>query len=43
MDVLSKEYVLEQGIDFDEELWFTSYSDEVLDNPKMKVENLLLD
>lgn len=33
MDVLSKEYVLEQGIDFDEELWFTSYSDEVLDNP----------
>ncbi|MBG0972970.1 hypothetical protein F3I02_30800 [Bacillus sp. SRB3LM] len=34
MGVLSKEYVLEQGIDFDEELWFTSYSDEVLDNPE---------
>lgn len=34
MDVLSKEYVFEHGIDFDEGLWFTSYSDEVLDNPE---------
>lgn len=34
MDVLSKEYVLEHGMDFDEKLWFTSYSDEVLDNPE---------
>lgn len=34
IDVLSKEYVLEHGIDFDEGLWFTSYSDEVLDNPE---------
>lgn len=33
-DILSKEYVLNHGIDFDEELWFTSYSDEVLDNPE---------
>ena len=32
--ILSKEYVIEHGTDFDEELWFTSYSDEVLDNPE---------
>lgn len=34
IDILSKEYVMEHGTDFDEELWFTSYSDEVLDNPE---------
>lgn len=34
MKILSKEEVLKQGINFDEELWFTSYSDEVLDNPE---------
>ncbi|WP_051827150.1 toxin-antitoxin system YwqK family antitoxin [Metabacillus indicus] len=34
MDVLGKEYVLKQGVNFDEELWFTSYSDEVLDKPE---------
>lgn len=33
-NVLSKKRVIEQGIDFDEKLWFTSYSDEVLDNPE---------
>ena len=33
-DILSKEYVLNHGINFDEELWFTSYGDEVLDNPE---------
>lgn len=32
--ILTKEYVLEHGTDFDEELWFTSYSDEVIDNPE---------
>jgi antitoxin component YwqK of YwqJK toxin-antitoxin module len=31
---LSKQYVCEHGTDFDEKLWFTSYSDEVLDNPE---------
>ena len=35
-DVLSKKYVLENGINFDEELWFTSSSDEVLDKPEEK-------
>ncbi|EIT87205.1 hypothetical protein A374_01454 [Fictibacillus macauensis ZFHKF-1] len=34
MELLSKEYVVEHGVDFDEKLWFTSYSDEVLDNPE---------
>ncbi|MEI2463257.1 toxin-antitoxin system YwqK family antitoxin [Niallia taxi] len=34
MDILNKEYVLTHGVDFDEALWFTSYSDEVLDNPE---------
>ncbi|MFC7395550.1 toxin-antitoxin system YwqK family antitoxin [Scopulibacillus cellulosilyticus] len=29
----SKEYVLKNGIDF-ENLWFSSYSDEILDNPE---------
>lgn len=34
IDILDKKYVLEHGTDFDEKLWFTSYSDEVLDNPE---------
>lgn len=34
MNILSKEYVIEHGTDFDEELWFTSYSDEVIDKPE---------
>ncbi|WHY71947.1 toxin-antitoxin system YwqK family antitoxin [Fictibacillus enclensis] len=34
IEILSKEYVIKHGVDFDEELWFTSYSDEVLDNPE---------
>lgn len=34
IDILSKEYVIANGTNFDEELWFTSYSDEVLDNPE---------
>ncbi|MGG0277491.1 toxin-antitoxin system YwqK family antitoxin [Bacillus rhizoplanae] len=34
IDILNKEYVIEHGTDFDEDLWFTSYSDEVLDNPE---------
>lgn len=34
IELLSKEYVLENGTNFDVKLWFTSYSDEVLDNPE---------
>ncbi|MGF9964545.1 toxin-antitoxin system YwqK family antitoxin [Bacillus rhizoplanae] len=34
IDILNKEYVIEHGTDFDEDLWFASYSDEVLDNPE---------
>lgn len=34
VDIFSKEFVIEHGTDFDEELWFASYSDEVLDNPE---------
>ncbi|KOO43036.1 toxin-antitoxin system YwqK family antitoxin [Priestia koreensis] len=34
IDISSKEYVIEHGTDFDGNLWFTSYSDEVLDNPE---------
>lgn len=34
MDILNKDYVLTRGVDFDENLWFTSYSDEILDNPE---------
>lgn len=33
-EILSKEFVIEHGTNFDEELWFTSYSDEVIDNPE---------
>lgn len=32
--ILSKQYVCEHGTDFDEKLWFSSYSDEVLDHPE---------
>lgn len=34
MHILSEQYVVEHGTDFEEKLWFTSYSDEVLDNPE---------
>ncbi|WP_410983074.1 toxin-antitoxin system YwqK family antitoxin [Bacillus cereus] len=36
VDIVNKEYVIEHGTDFDENLWFASYSDEVLDNPEDK-------
>lgn len=36
IQLLDKQYVVEHGVDFDEKLWFTSYSDEVLDNPEDK-------
>ncbi|ANF46522.1 MULTISPECIES: toxin-antitoxin system YwqK family antitoxin [Priestia] len=32
--ILSKQYIVENGKNFDESLWFTSYGAEVLDNPE---------
>lgn len=32
IEILSQEYVIGHETDFEESLWFTSYSDEVLDN-----------
>ncbi|MCM3569787.1 hypothetical protein [Neobacillus mesonae] len=36
IQLLSKDEVLINGVNFDEKLWFTSYSDEVIDNPEDK-------
>ncbi|MGG1592471.1 toxin-antitoxin system YwqK family antitoxin [Terribacillus saccharophilus] len=33
-NIFEKEYVISKGTNFDEELWFSSYSDEVLDKPE---------
>jgi antitoxin component YwqK of YwqJK toxin-antitoxin module len=34
INILEKNFVLKNGVDFDEKLWFTSISDQVIDNPE---------